>query len=299
MPLTTRFAPSPSGYLHLGHIASALYVWGIAKVLKASVILRIEDHDKQRSKEIYRKAILDDLEWLGFASSISMLSIQSNNHERYIKSLQDLDNQGLIYGCTCSRKKISEQQSLKTSELYYPGFCRSNNISFNDPKTKTIRFHISKTPVTFKDENLGEITHDVKHQCGDFSLKDANGNFTYHFSNVVDDLVEKVDLVIRGEDILSSTGRQINLHEALSNNIKVKFFHHPLVYQKGSSINKLSKRDGSTGIVDLKRGGQSVGEVLGSAAFLVGLNPKKLILNNDAAMSLVSSYLEPKLKNMF
>src|SRR4051794_13037744 len=106
-PLTTRFAPAPTGFLHLGHIASAIWVWGVARALGARVLLRIEDHDRVRSRPQYERALLEDLEWLGFPPDAPPVR-QSERQDLYARALDDLGQRGLVYVCGCSRRQILE-----------------------------------------------------------------------------------------------------------------------------------------------------------------------------------------------
>lgn len=290
----TRFAPSPTGHLHIGHIASAIYIWGIAKQVNAKIILRIEDHDKQRSKPENEKHILQELEWLGFEADLGCHSSQVNSKslyrqkehdDRYQKQLNLLKEKKLVYGCTCTRKEILAQTTEhQGSELWYPGFCRNKHLDLNEKDTG-IRIKIEKEAHSFDDLRLGKISQTPYEQCGDFLIKDRHKNWTYHFASTIDDIEQNINLVIRGEDIISSTGRQIYLRKKLKAPDTILFMHHPLLYEKHSSV-KLSKRFLSQSITDKKNQGFTPGQILGEAAYLIGLikNKKALSVGDLASL---------------
>ena len=122
-PPVSRFAPSPTGYLHLGHVVNALYVWGLAGALGGRVLLRIEDHDRQRSRPVYERAILDDLRWLGFLASpgTSGVARQSDRSDLYAAALEQLRGVAAVYACDCSRTDIGGKR--------YPGRCRTRRLA--------------------------------------------------------------------------------------------------------------------------------------------------------------------------
>ena len=124
---TTRFAPAPTGFLHLGHVASALAVWGVARAFGGRVLLRIEDHDRTRSRPEFERAILEDLEWLGFAPAEPPIR-QSDREARYRQVLGDLESMSLVYACRCSRKSIEATSGSFPGELRYPGTCRDRKV---------------------------------------------------------------------------------------------------------------------------------------------------------------------------
>ncbi len=266
--LKTRFAPSPTGYLHLGHVASAIYVWGLARLAKAEVILRIEDHDQARSRKPYESSILADLEWLGFHADQGVRSEapsafrQSDHFERYASALASLPH---IYHCQCSRKDIQDRDpnAMASGELRYDGYCRALSAGPN------VRLPVPDRQVAFEDLILGEQIQAPSEQCGDLLLKDRDGFWTYNFAVCVDDVADDIGLIIRGQDILSATGRQILLREKLGGRSEMIYVHHPLIY--ASKDHKLSKRDHSTSIAQWREGGLSAQEIIGKAAYQVGL----------------------------
>lgn len=270
--LRTRFAPSPTGYLHLGHVASAIYVWGIARKAGAEILLRIEDHDQGRVRPQYEESILEDLAWLGFHADIGVTSKapspyrQSDHWSRYEKALTKLGPD--IYSCVCSRREILERNPLSSvsQELLYDGHCRGRKEGPN------LRLTIDTRSVTFDDLCLGEQTQTPSEQCGDLLLRDREGQWTYNFAVAIDDKEEDISLIIRGQDILPSTGRQILLQEKLGAKSRPFYFHHPLIW--ADKDKKLSKRDSSTSIAQWRSGGLSAEDIIGKAAFQVGLRAK-------------------------
>src|SRR5687767_9288806 len=203
--IVTRFAPSPTGYLHLGHIVNAIYVWGLARTRGGRVLLRIEDHDRIRSRRVFEAAILEDLAWLGFVpdAGLSPVRRQSDNDIAYVNALATLAASHNVYTCDCSRKALVGER--------YTGRCRARRLVPGDtvPPGIGVRVQLDDGLQSFIDGALGEIAQTPAEQCGDLLLRDRDGNWTYQFAVTVDDLNDDVDLVVRGMDLLSSTGRQI------------------------------------------------------------------------------------------
>jgi glutamyl-tRNA synthetase/glutamyl-Q tRNA(Asp) synthetase len=281
----TRFAPAPTGFLHLGHVLNAYCVWDFARRSGASVLLRIEDHDRERCKPEYEAAILDDLDWLGFAPDIFPTHAfragpcdgrQSDRRHIYQTAAQELAARGLLYGCSCSRREIAaagagskdppafETASIPASvndELRYPGTCRDRGLALDDDVTW--RLGIEPGTETFDDLILGPHAQDPAVQCGDVAIRDRKGNWTYQFVAAVDDFRQGVDLVVRGRDLLASTGRQIRIARLLGRHTPASFAHHALIMK--SPAQKLSKSDGDTGVKDLRAAGWTREQVLAAA----------------------------------
>ena len=222
--MITRFAPAPTGHLHLGHVVNALHVWGAARDRDGRVLLRIEDHDRQRSKPDYELAILEDLAWLGFAPDGPPIR-QSDRDAIYRKALQPLIDRELVYGCTCSRAEISQgsgsrdqgsgigDQGSGRQEIRYPNTCREKEIPLTDGVGW--RVHMDPGVERFFDELLGPQEQDPSLQCGDLLVRDRLDNWTYQFPVTVDDHLQGITDVIRGVDLLPSTGRQLRLARLL------------------------------------------------------------------------------------
>lgn len=239
--MITRFAPSMTGYLHLGHIYHLLYLNAIARYLNLIIKLRIEDHDKQRSKSDYEEALFYNLNSLGISWNGDPL-YQSSSLSYYDKCLKSLEEKNLVYGCNCSRSKILSTQEKKHKEILYNGACRNKGLPLNG---NAVRIRVSNHHIKFKDSLMGEFVQNPKLQCGDFTLRDRNGNYTYQFACVCDDIRQNVTHIIRGSDILESTGRQIYLYNQLEDNPPL-YFHHSL--KKDDNGIKLSKRNKSMSI---------------------------------------------------
>ena len=267
----TRFAPAPTGHLHLGHVVNALHVWDAARDRDGKVLLRIEDHDRQRSRPEYEAAILEDLAWLGFVHDGPLVR-QSERDGIYRKALQPLIDRELVYGCTCTRAEIlsgtSNQESgiSDNTEIRYPGTCREKDIALTDGVGWRVR--MDPGAERFFDELLGPQEQDPSLQCGDVLVRDRLGNWTYQFAVTVDDHLQRITDVIRGVDLLASTGRQMRLARLLGRATPPRFWHHPLVMK--SPTQKLSKSDGDTGVRDLRAAGWTAEDVVKKARSLSG-----------------------------
>lgn len=290
----TRFAPAPTGFLHLGHVVNAVYVWGLARAFGGRVILRIEDHDRTRSRPEYERGILDDLDWLGLAPDLGETAAfragalpqrQSDNTSRYEAALERLDHAGLVYACDCSRRDIAQEvPDVFGEEMRYTGRCRARGIDRS--ATKARRVVMLPGVDRFDDLRLGRQVQEPAEQCGDLLVRDRLGHWTYQFAVVVDDMEQGVDVVIRGEDLLQSTGRQIRLGRLLGRDRPPLFLHHPLVIKADGS--KLSKSAGDTGIGELRAAGWVPAAVLGEAARLAGLHPASGSLDAGSLASLMA-----------
>jgi glutamyl-Q tRNA(Asp) synthetase len=284
--MISRFAPAPTGFLHLGHVVNAIYVWGTTRALAAAarppatpmVLLRIEDHDRQRSRSEFDAEILDDLTWLGFAWDGPVVR-QSARGDIYRQAVDRLREHGLIYACDCSRAEISVRAGRAgragwagrgdhgESELWYPGTCRDRGLP--EASGLGLRVRLGPSVERFVDLRHGTQEQRPSEQCGDLLVRDRQGNWTYQFAATVDDCVQGVRLVIRGDDLLASTGRQMQLARLLGRTEPPQFLHHPLIMK--SPTQKLSKSDRDTGIRDLRAGGWTAERIIGHAAALAGL----------------------------
>lgn len=286
----TRFAPAPTGFLHLGHVASALYVWGLARRHGAAVLLRVEDHDRQRSQPPFERALLDDLDWLGFVPALyptaafrhgACESRQSDRGQHYARAAERLDRAGLVYGCRCSRQDLALHGRTADGELRYPGTCRDRGYGLTDGVTWRVR--IDDAEETFDDLLLGRTIQNAA-AAGDVVIRDVRGNWTYQFAVSVDDLVQEIDLVVRGRDLLASTARQIFIARLLGRSAPPTFAHHPVLMK--SATQKLSKSDGDTGVHEMRAAGRTPAEVIGEAAYRAGLTPTPGSLALDDALGL-------------
>lgn len=266
-PWTTRFAPAPTGRLHLGHVLNAIYVWGTARAHGGRVVLRIEDHDRARCRAEYESALLDDLAWLGFEPD-TIAPPQRDRDGRYKQALAALHEDGLVYPCDCSRRTIAgDTPDVPNEELRYDGRCRSRDRQ--EIATPARRVRMDDGVEAFDDLLLGPQVAAPSLQCGDLLVRDRNGQWTYQFAVTVDDLDQRIDLVIRGEDLLSSTTRQLRLARLLGRVEPSRFLHHPLLRHPDGA--KLSKSRGDSGIAELRATGRSAADVIGLAALHGGL----------------------------
>jgi len=260
-PPVTRFAPSPTGYLHLGHVVNAIYVWGVARAAGGRVVLRLEDHDRLRCRPLYEAALLEDLDWLGFVADEGRTppARQSDHTAAFEAALAVLDREGRVYACDCSRRQIGPAA--------YDGRCRERGLA--PEPGRGLRVRLDDAQVRADDVVLGPMRERPAADYGDVLVKDRDGHWTYQFAVTVDDARDGITLVVRGADLVTSTGRQVALAGLLGRAVPPAFLHHPLVMHPDGR--KLSKSSGDTGIRALRERGCSAGEVIGLAAAAVGL----------------------------
>jgi len=248
--VATRFAPSPTGPLHIGGVRTALFNWLYSKNNEGKFYLRIEDTDKERSKEEYKKQIIDSLNWIGINYDDKEY-IQSKNINKHIKIVEELLKRGFAYKCYCSEEEIKEQkEKCKKKGMPY-----IYNRKWRDPKDLKYPNNI-KPVVRFKSKISGNsiikdlvqgeinITNSV---IEDFIILRQDNTPTYQLSAVVDDHLMKITHVIRGDDHKINAFKQKQIYEAMNWNVP-EFAHIPLIHsEKGS---KLSKRDNASAIDD-------------------------------------------------
>ncbi len=284
----TRFAPSPTGYIHMGHVSHMLYVWGLADILGGEVLLRIEDHDRQRCRREYETALLEDMEWLGFqpANKVSATASQyrqSDSWKVYAEALRTLASDGHVYRCVCTRRTLARyKRPPDRGEARYPGLCRDAGHPESMSHGLRLAWDHDAPPESFRDGLLGRQAQRPERQCGDLLLRDRLGQWTYQFAVTVDDIRHGVDFVVRGDDLLPSTGRQLRLARMLGGLEPPQYFHHPLVRDKAGV--KLSKKQRSPSIRELRMAGVTPATALGEAARAVGLVREALpIVPRDAS----------------
>ena len=311
-----RFAPSPTGYLHEGHLLSALYVWAAAAKWGLKVHLRIEDHDQSRARPAYIEGIREDLAWLGFRYDSE--SIQSERSAIYEAALQKLEAKSLVYPCYCSRKQLQDENpKSETGEIIYQGKCffrrqpykASNATSAvghgraewlgqkrsDCPKTSdesaphNLRFIVSDKVIHWHDLRLGDFHENPKLQCGDFPIRDREGQWTYQFAVCVDDIDENITHIVRGEDIRNSTARQIALMEALGRTERPVYLHHPLIVDENNK--KLSKRELAHSLRQDKEAGITPEMLLGRVCHKAHLTESDAPISLQEAIALVAHTL--------
>jgi glutamyl-Q tRNA(Asp) synthetase len=262
----TRYAPAPTGYLHLGHVANAVWTWGLAGSAGARVMLRIEDHDRQRCRPEFDEALLADLDWLGFHADLGPVRQSEPDAEAaYADALAALRADGLVYGCDCTRSTFAAwaaAQGRAWSGAGCPGGCRDRLVS-----GPVLRVALGGGSESWTDALAGACEVDVA-PTGDLAIRDRHDNWTYGFCVVVDDARQGVDLVVRGRDLLHATASQIRLGRTLDRATPPTFAHHPLVLRSDGS--KLSKSAGDTGVRQLRAAGRSSAEVIEMAAIVTG-----------------------------
>jgi glutamyl-Q tRNA(Asp) synthetase len=275
-PWRTRFAPAPTGHLHLGHAVNAVFVWSIARAFGGAVLVRIEDHDRQRSRPEYAASILADLRWLGLRGDNAACGC-----EMPLTQSSRLEGHGVTFRCRCSRRDLERQTG---GAARYPGTCRVASIPGDEPAG--VRLTMQPGAEVFSDLRHGAQVQDPDEQCGDLLLRDRLGQWTYQFAVVVDDMAQGIDVIVRGDDLLDSTGRQLALARQLGRITPPVYLHHPLITRADGS--KLSKSDGDTGLRELRDAGWTPEGVLGHAAWLGGLQPHPKPLYADDVASLWS-----------
>ena len=240
----------------------------------------MEDHDRGRCRPEYEQSIVEDLAWLGFEVANALGSPspyrQSDNPGVYRKALEALD--GSWYFCDCTRKQIAERCPLGPGgERVYDGRCRERALTAGG-----VRVCIEPGQEPFEDLRLGRLVQEPAAQAGDVLVRDRAGQWTYQFCVVVDDLRQGVDLVVRGEDLVESTGRQIRLGRMLGRAEPARFLHHPLILDDEGV--KLSKTAASGPIAADREAGRRPEDVIGEAARRVGLSDAAGAICRDEAL---------------
>lgn len=254
MVVKTRFAPSPTGFLHVGGVRTALFSWLYAKANQGQFILRIEDTDEARSTPESVKAILDGMAWLGLASDEEP-EYQTARYARYQEISDAWLASGQAYRCTCSKERL---ETLRATQMEnkekprYDGHCRGRDVLPAAGESYVVRF---KNPqegvVSFEDRVYGPI-HVANQELDDVIIVRSDGNPTYNFAVVIDDSDMGITHVIRGDDHINNTPRQINMYHALGVSVPV-FAHLPMIL--GEDGKRLSKRHGAVSVLEFKNMG--------------------------------------------
>ena len=269
-----RYAPSPSGRMHLGNLMCCLLAWLSAKSKGGQVLLRIEDLDAVRCPRVYADAIQDDLAWLGLAADGPTPTVyQSERSEIYQQYYDILLKKGLIYPCFCSRSQLHAASAPHRSDgqVVYVGTCRGLSDAEVARRSLTrapaFRVRVPDEEIAFTDGHLGRYAENLARDCGDFYLRRADGVFAYQLAVVVDDALMGVTEVVRGSDLLSSTPRQLWLYRELGLTAP-QFYHLPLLLAPDGR--RLSKRDGDQSLENL-RARYTPQEIIGKLAYVCGL----------------------------
>ena len=270
--IRVRFAPSPTGALHLGGARSAIYNWLFARANGGKFLLRIEDTDAQRSKSEYVEQIYKSLQWLGLDWDDEPV-FQSKRMDAYQEAVQKMVNDGSAYYCFCTPEELGERRKA-SGDYSYDGKCRSLseaeiNANLKSEKPAAVRFKIEPGTTEWNDRVYGIIK--VNHrEIDDFVIQRSNGIPTYQMAVVVDDIFMQISHVIRGEDHISNTPKQIQIYHALNAAIP-EFAHLPLL--NGTDGKRLSKRHGATGVDEYRDQGYPTEAVFNYLAIL-GWVPK-------------------------
>ena len=275
----TRLAPSPTGALHLGNARTFLINWALARQNGWRVLMRLEDLDGPRVKPEASLAAIDTLRWLGLDWDGEPV-YQSHDLAPYREALHQLRRKGEIYPCKCTRKDLQTAQSAPHAddhELRYPGNCRPAPSSPPIDPDKAIleesnqswRVHVPDLDIPFRDTFFGEQSYNVQQQVGDFIVASKQGLPAYQLAVVVDDARQGVTQVVRGDDLLGSTSRQVYLYQALGLSPLPTYTHLPLVL--GPDGRRLAKRHGDTRISTFREQGVSSERIVGLLAHWSGI----------------------------
>ena len=249
MSIRTRFAPSPTGYLHIGGARTALFAWLYARKHGGKFVLRIEDTDLERSTEESVNAILEGMAWMGLDYDEGPF-FQTKRFDRYEEVIQQLLADGHAYRCSCSKERIEklrEDQMAAKEKPRYDGHCRGKDVSADEPHV--IRFaNPQQGAVQFDDLVRGSITVQNS-ELDDLIIKRTDGSPTYNLSVVVDDHDMKISHVVRGDDHINNTPRQINILKAMGHEAPI-YAHVPMIL--GEDGARLSKRHGATSVIDYR-----------------------------------------------
>lgn len=268
-----RFAPSPSGRMHLGNVASALMAWASAKSRGGEIVLRVEDLDPARSRAEFTEAILDDLRWLGLTWD-RRATDQSKRGAAYDAALERLEAADLVYPCYCSRDELRAASAPHAADgrVIYSGACRNLTAAQRAAKTKPpcLRARVPDREVAFVDGLQGPQALSLAREWGDFIVRRADGVAAYQLAVVVDDADNGVIEVVRGRDLMTSTPAQLWLYEALGLDAP-RFYHTPMLLAMDGR--RLSKRDGDMNLDSLRRRWPPE-KVVGLLAWLYGLTDR-------------------------
>ena len=271
-----RFAPSPTGPLHAGSLVAALGSWLDARQNGGQWLLRIEDLDTPRcipgaDQQIWAQLLACGLAW------DEEPSYQSQRQELYEEALEQLNQLKLLYPCTCSRQTIASAlatlgiETPRNQEMVYPGTCRPNQLKINSPellKTSKVAWRLAlpeNCQIEFEDLALGHQSQDLNTAVGDFVLHRSDGLFTYQLAVVVDDAQQGITHIVRGEDLLSNTARQIHLQKILGHKTP-QYLHLPLVLDEhGEKLSKqtlasqINTQDEKCSLRELRKAAQHLG----------------------------------------
>jgi glutamyl-tRNA synthetase len=291
-----RYAPSPTGFLHLGNARTALVAWLHTRAQGGKFILRVEDLDSQRSKSEFIAANINELRWLGLdwdegpdVGGKYQPYLQSQRHALYRQALETLQSKGHLFECYLSRKDLQEVASAPHGKAnVYSVLERQRNEKLKVEKIDkppSLRFRSPDKTLKFTDLLAGEQKINALHDVGDFIVKRADGEWAYQLAVVVDDIAMNISEVVRGNDLLESTAAQLLLYEALGATAPT-FLHIPLLLEPTGE--RMAKRKGSLTLTALKESGVKPERVVGLLAYTLGLTREGLELTPREAVNLYS-----------
>lgn len=274
-----RYAPSPTGDLHLGNVLAAVVSWARARQAGGQILLRMEDLDHAREVPGAARRIVKDLERLGLDFDAGPENpwpnetfVQSTSMAHYQHAVAQLAQQGLIYGCVCSRKELAQlavAPHAGDEGPPYPGRCREAGFPVDSPEpARALRFRVAPGEICFADAFQGLHCQDVASTVGDFVVRRKDGVFAYQLAVVVDDARQGITEVVRGCDLISSTPRQILLYRALGSPAP-NFAHIPLWLDVSGE--RLAKRSGARTVRALMAAGESPEQILGRVGRALGV----------------------------
>lgn len=273
-PVVGRFAPSPTGRMHAGNIYAALSAWLVAKSQGGTIVLRIEDLDRDRSKAEYISAVQRDFELLGLTWDHGPF-FQHDRDEAYLEAFSALERRGLVYPCFCTRADLHAASAPHRGEKFvYPGTCRG--LTTEQIAVKSVRrapaqrLRVPDDTYSFEDMVQGRYKQNLAHDCGDFLIRRADQAFAYQLAVVVDDAAQGVTSIVRGVDLLCSTPQQLYLQELLGLD-HPRYAHIPLLVAEKNR--RLSKRDHDAGIEELLARFKTPEAIIGHIAGICGLAP--------------------------
>jgi glutamyl-tRNA synthetase len=267
----TRFAPSPTGDLHLGGAWTALASWVVARRQSGLSLLRFEDLDAARCVAGSRERLEDDLSWLGLDCDGTPV-VQSERTALYDEALARLAGLGLVYPCDCSRAEIARAASAphEGEEAVYGGLCRDRDPTRPMKRPPALRARVPDEVISYDDEALGPFAQNLARDVGDFVVRRGDGVYAYQLAVVVDDAAMAISHVVRGADLVTSTPRQIWLARMLGA-APPRYMHVPLVVATDGT--RLEKRRAGITIRELRAAGLAATTVIGALAHGLGLGP--------------------------
>ncbi|HUZ83887.1 MAG TPA: tRNA glutamyl-Q(34) synthetase GluQRS [Gaiellales bacterium] len=267
-----RFAPSPSGLMHLGNARTALLAWLDVRSRGGRMLLRVDDLDRERCRPAWAAAIRDDLRWLGLDWD-QETAPQSTRDGAYREALEQLTRAGHAYGCHCTRRDLALASAPHARGRRYPGTCARLSAAERDARAAAgrrpaVRVRMPAAPVAVRDRLHGELVESVAEVTGDIVCRRSDGLFAYQLAVVVDDAADGVTDVVRGVDLLASTPRQVALAGLLEVAVPAHG-HVPLAL--GPDGARLSKRHGPIALADLRAAGVGPEALVGALAASAGL----------------------------